>query len=69
MIYIWQSRCKWFSPQTWSKFVRFDLKKNLYTLHYEIGEVLVHLISTMRKIPETTETTEFCFDTQPKKFT
>ena len=34
MIYVWHSRCKYFSPQTWLKFVRFDFLKNLYARHY-----------------------------------
>ena len=32
MIYVCRSRCKCFSPHSWSNFVRFDFSKNLYAM-------------------------------------
>ena len=32
MVYVCHSRCKCFSPRTWSNFVMFDLSINLYAM-------------------------------------
>ena len=32
MIYVFRSRCKCFSPRTWSNFVKFDFSINLYAM-------------------------------------